>query len=205
MPEKTSYDHVGIEAELFPEDGTKIKEKNSKARCTFNASSGLGIKKSGLNMVSCGIIFWSVVVPTLTFGSESWILEVEDIENLMVFQRHVGRRIQRFPNRAHNVNCFYGLWWIRVSTYILIKKILFVFTILKLSDENVIKQEFISRLNNNKDKYNKDKDRCSVNNYRSPIFDISTACVEFGLLSRIVEISKDQKCITSKNALSILV
>ena len=83
VPEKASYDRAGIE--LFPEDGTKIKEKISKARRTFNASSGLGIKKSGLNMVSCGIIFWSVVVPTLTSGSECWILEVEDIENLMVF------------------------------------------------------------------------------------------------------------------------
>ena len=132
VPEKSSYDHVGIKAELFPEDGLRVNDKISKSRRTFNASSGLGIKKSGLNMIACNIIFWAVAIPTLTFGSECWILNDDDIDNLMIFQRHVGRRIQRLASRAHNVNCFYGLGWIRVTTYIIIKKILFILTILKL-------------------------------------------------------------------------
>ena len=70
---------------------------------------------------------------------------------------------------------------VRVSTYILIKKILFLLTILRLGDENVFEQVFISRLNT----FLKDKDRCTVNKYRSPIFDILSACVKFGQLSKL--------------------
>ena len=74
VKEKDSYDHVGVKMCLFPDNNTRVEEKISKGRKTLNASSGMGLRKNGLNMATCNIIFWQVVVPVVTFGSEVWIL-----------------------------------------------------------------------------------------------------------------------------------
>ena len=79
-----------------------VEDKVSKGRKTINASTGLGICKSGLNMATCNAIFWQVVVPTVTFGSEVWVNSDRDEELLLAFQRYAGRRIQIFPQRAPN-------------------------------------------------------------------------------------------------------
>ena len=63
----------------------RVEEKISKGRKTLNASSGLGIRKNGLNMGTCSTIFWQVVVPTTTFGSEVWVCSDNDNELLLSF------------------------------------------------------------------------------------------------------------------------
>ena len=55
---------------ILNDSTVRVEEKISKGRKTLNASSGLGIRKNGLNMGKCNLIFWQVVVPTVTFGSE---------------------------------------------------------------------------------------------------------------------------------------
>ena len=97
VKEKETYDHVGVKMSIFEGDTLRVEEKISKGRKTLNASTGLGIRKNGLNMMTCNRIFWQVVVPTVTFGSEVWIVSDKDEENLLKFQKYAGRRLQRFP------------------------------------------------------------------------------------------------------------
>ena len=70
VKEKETYDHVGVKMSLFDDYTTRVEEKISKGRKTLNVSTGLGIRKNGLTMGTCNIVFWQVVVPTITFGSE---------------------------------------------------------------------------------------------------------------------------------------
>ena len=93
--------------QLFADDPSRIEEKIKKGRKTLNASSGLGIRKNGLNMITCNKIFWQVVVPTVTFGSEVWINSELDDENLLAFQRYAGKRVQSFPPRAPYSSSFF--------------------------------------------------------------------------------------------------
>ena len=93
----------------------QMEEKISKGRKTLNASTGLGVRKNGLNMMTCNRIFWQVVVPTVTFGSEVWVKSEKDEELLLTFQRYAGRRVQRFPQRAPNPGSFYGLEWLKLT------------------------------------------------------------------------------------------
>ena len=95
VQEKSSYDHVGVKNCIFDDDGQKVEEKVSQGRKTLNAATGLGIRKNGITMMSGNIIFWAVVAPTVTFGSELWVLSENDIENLLSFERFAGRHIQR--------------------------------------------------------------------------------------------------------------
>ena len=53
VPEKVTYDHVGVKASIFANDESRINEKLSKGRCTLNAITGLGIRKRGLSMKVC--------------------------------------------------------------------------------------------------------------------------------------------------------
>ena len=104
VKEKSTYDHVGVKACLFREDESRVEKKISKGRKTLNAASGLGIRKNGLNIMTCNKVFWSVVVPALLFGCKLWVLSDKDKDNLLAFQMYARRRIQRFPQRSPNAS-----------------------------------------------------------------------------------------------------
>ena len=201
IPERQEYNHVGIKATTIPDNEIRVCEKISTGRRALNASSGLGIRKNGLNMMSCNLIFWSVVMPILTFGSEIWVLSDKDRENLQNFQRYAGRRVQRFPQRSLNMTSFFGLGWIKISTYIMIKKALFIMTILRLETPNIIKEVFLLRL----DKYFSDLRRSKRNFYNSPIFDILNSCLRLGILEIVVKMAKGILPLISKKGWSKLV
>ena len=80
VPKKLHYDHVGIKTSIFDNDSTTVEEKISKGRKTLNAC--LGVKRKGLSMSICNLVFWLVIIPITTYGAEIWTMSDEDIENL---------------------------------------------------------------------------------------------------------------------------
>ena len=65
---------------------------------------------------------------------------------------------------------FFGLGWIKINPDIMIKKALFIMTILRLETPNIIKYVFLLRLDN----YFKDQCKSMRNLFNSPLFDILT-------------------------------
>ena len=39
-------------------------------------------------------LFWTIVVPVVTYGSEVWVMKGDKIESLRKFQQNVGRKSQ---------------------------------------------------------------------------------------------------------------
>ena len=70
VPEKNFYDHVGIRNYILDNVTMTIENKIGKGRKTLNAATGLGVKRNGLSMAVCNMIFWMVIVPITTYGSE---------------------------------------------------------------------------------------------------------------------------------------
>ena len=105
VKERVLYDHVGIRASTDELDVSGIAERLSKARKTLNAATGLGIRKSDLTMATCNIIFWSLVVPSATYGSEIWHLNGNSLSLLESFQLYAAKKIQRFYYRVPNACC----------------------------------------------------------------------------------------------------
>ena len=132
--EKLEYHHVGVKACTIADDNDRVEEKICKGRRVLNATSGLEIRKSGLTIKTCNLIFWTIVMPTITFGCEIWPVRDLDVEKLQKFQRFAGRRIQRFPKRSPACSSFYGLGWIRIETYIQVKKLLFLMSLIKTEE-----------------------------------------------------------------------
>ena len=188
VPEKIAYDHVGVKVCVY-NDNDRVNDKIVKGRRTLNACAGIGIRRNGLTMLTCNIIFWAIIVPIITFGSEIWSLSDHDCENLQKFQVFSGRRIQRFPPRSPTCSSYFGLGWTRITTYIMIKKLLFVMSILRLDDNSLIKKVFINRVH----AFINDRARGILNQHNSPTFSMLNTAVKFGVLSTICDM------VTGKN------
>ena len=59
---------------MLAEHDSRVSEKAIKARRTFYSG-----KTCVLNMITCGLTFCAMGLPTLTFGREVWILD-DDVE-----------------------------------------------------------------------------------------------------------------------------
>ena len=119
--------------------------KISKGRKALNAASGLSLKPGGLSIKACGMIFWAMAVPSVTFACELWVLTDEDIRLIEDFQTYAGRRIQRFRQNSPRATSYVGLSWIRLEIFIYITKLLFIRTIAVMSEDSISKRIFINR------------------------------------------------------------
>ena len=181
VKERQNYDHVGIRNTIFDDDNSGIEERISKGRRTFNALTGIGIRKGGLTMATCNVVFWTIVVPIALYGSELWV--VDDVKSKLIddFQNYVGKKVQRFHPRIPNACSYFGLGWMRLERIIQIKKILFLRTILVMEDDAVQKIVFCERA-----RFYFLHEQIGIDNlYRSPVFDILNVCSLFGLTNEV--------------------
>ena len=109
--------------------------------------------------------------------------------------------MQRFPHRTPSSSSFYGLGWIRLTTLILIKKLLFVLSIITLEADNVIRKVFC----NSVESFTANTEQCRINAFRSPVYEICKSCEKFGLLNLVINILKAVTPIPSKRKWSELV
>ena len=183
--EKESYDHVGVKSCINGGFSVRTQEKIKKGRRAFYSVLGLGIKKRGLNMSTCNLIFWSLVVPITLFGSELWVLQEQDITDLDSFQRLVGRRIQRFHPRSPTHTSIRGLGWLRLETFVYARKILFLRTVLCMERGSVYRIMLESRL----EKFLSDVEKGSRNESFSPLFDAFRVAILFGMMNMVIGMS----------------
>ena len=168
IKEASSYDHLGLKNNAFRMNTERTKERISKGRKALNAASGLGLKPGGLTMQACGMIFWSMIIPIITFASELWVLNGEDVGLLNDFQVYAGRRVQRLHPKSPRETSYVGLGWLSIEIFIYVKKLLFLRTIMVLKDESLYKRIFVNRYK----QYIGDRTQSRLNVLDSPVFDI---------------------------------
>ena len=185
------YDHVGVKICLKGDFHVRTAEKVKKARTTLNMATCMGIRKGGLNLSTCCMIFWTVVMPTLCFGCELWIIKNKDMHLLQSFQRYSARRLQRLHPRSLNSTSRICLGWIDILLYIMAKKALFIRTIFVMKDYIPIKSVLIHRVSNM-------REDIIPNSYDSPMIDIINATIFLGLFPQVQQMANGT--ITSKEA-----
>ena len=183
VKEKVEYDHVGVKNCLFGNFTNRTEDRISRGRRAFNSVTSIGIKKKGVCMSVCTTIFWAIIMPIVTYGSELWVLRGNETELLHKFQRYVGRRCQRFPKRSPNYSAYYPLGWLSIDRFIKVKKLLFLRTILVMSDDAICKRMLVHKAA----VYTEHQFISSRNEVDSPIFEILNVCKEFGILDKCVD------------------
>ena len=177
IKETHRYDHLGLKNNIFWQNKERITEKISKGRKTLNAASGLGLKPGGFTIKACGMIFWAMVVPAITFACELCVLDDDDIKLLEDFQTYAGRRIQRFKQSSPRATSYVGLGWIRLEIFIYVKRMLFIRSIAMLDDRSIYKRVFIHSYMY----FDQHKEVSRENRLQSPTFDFLKVSEIFGL------------------------
>ena len=177
VKERLYYDHVGVKTCVQGDTHVRTEEKVAKARKVLNMASTLGIKKGGLSLSACNLIFWMVVMPTLCFGCEIWVIKKKDVKILKAFQRYSARRLQRFHSRSINATCFTCLGWMDIVTLIKVRKIIFLRTIMVMSDFSPLRKILIERI--------REDEEIESNMYDSPLKQILQLSREFDLFDSI--------------------
>ena len=128
-------------------------------------------------MAACSIIYWSIVVPIVTYGSEVWVLSSSEVEDLRAFQRYVGRRCQRYPKRSPNYSAYVPLGWMSIHRVIQVKKLMFLRTILVMEDNDICKRILVHRA----EEFCNNIEIGRRNEFCSPIFDILSTSIQVDL------------------------
>ena len=178
VKERIEYDHVGIKNCLFSDTTPRTEDRISRGRRAFNAIASIGIKKDGVCFNVCSNVYWAIIVPIVSYGSELWVLQPDENELLSKFQRYVSRRCQRFPKRSPNFSAVSPLGWIDILKFIKVKKMLFLRTILVMQDNSVCKQIFNAR----SETYFNNLEEGRRNVHSCPTFEILNTCADFGML-----------------------
>ena len=175
--ERLYYDHVGIKTCVKGDTHVRTEEKVKKARKVLNMSTNMGIRRGGLNLKACNLIYWTIVIPTLLFGCEIWVIKKNDCKLLEAFQRYAARRLQRFPISSFNITSFVCMGWMSILNFIKARKAIFVRTILSMDISIPVKQIFQERL--------RDFNYEDGNPTDSPIIQILQYCEEFDILDDV--------------------
>ena len=194
IKETNSYDHLGLKNNCLRQNRERITEKISKGRRALNAASGIGLKPGGLTMKACGMVFWAMIVPVVTFACELWIISDDDINLLDDFQSYAGRRIQRFRQSSPRATSFVGLGWIRLEIYVYVKKLLFIRTIAMLTDDSIYKRIFLRRFLD----FNQYRAVSRENVLHSPTFDILRTSEIFGLYENVGQMLQGTRVFSKK-------
>ena len=194
IKEAHSYDHLGLKNNSVGQNKDRLVEKISKGRKALNAASGLGLKPGGLSIKACSLIFWSLVIPIVTFSCELWVLNDEDIRLLEDFQAYAGRRVQRFRQNSPRATSYVGLGWIRLEIFIYVKKMLFIRTIAIMSETSIYRRIFVNRYL----EYDRNSARCIENRLQSPTYDILRVSDMFGLYDDVCKMMNGTAIFTKK-------
>ena len=119
-------------------------------------------------------------MPIVAYGSELWVLRSNETELLRKFQRYIGRKCQRFPNRSPNFSAYYPLGWISIDRFVKVKQLLFLRTILVMPDDAICKRMLVHKAAF----YNDHQDILSRNESDSPICEILNVCKEYGIFEK---------------------
>ena len=133
-------------------------------------------------MRALNLIFWSMIIPMVTYASELWIMKQADIDKLDEFQRFAGQTVQRFGKYSPNETSFAGLGWICQENFVYAKKLVSLRTLVIMQDESVYKQVLLLRTR----QFCNNIEVIVANQHESPVFDMLRVALMYGIFEEVI-------------------
>ena len=168
-----SVNHLGLPQKSSQGNAELMEERVSKGRRVMNAYVGVTASSiNPANPLTLSKIYWSVAVPSITYGLEVIPIKDADLEKLDKGQREAAKRVQGLPPNTSNPACLAQLGWRKLSTKIYVAKLMFLWQILSLAADSVYKKVTVIRLT---------KLEYSNLDQMSPLWNIVSVAKKFGL------------------------
>ena len=147
--QKPVHDHVGIpvlSSQILDDKAGYISSRISAARRCFNSCLGIIPELQGLNPVSFSKLYWAIVMPKLVYGLFLVPISISCIHKIETFHIACAKRIQGLPMSTPSEGVLPQLGWVRIKTHLDRLKLLFIFHIVNMDDNSIVKDIFIKRL-----------------------------------------------------------
>ena len=146
LPETTNAMHLGILQDSSLKLSHRIRERCQKAKNSFHAMIGYGVRPLALNPLTSVSLYKKIVIPTVLYGSELWnTMTKADTDSVNRLQHYIVKRIQGFKTRTRSDMCESMLGLRKLCTEIDKRKLMFLYKILDLPNESVCQQLFFRR------------------------------------------------------------
>ena len=174
IPYKDFKEYLGIN---IGDSGLVINTMVRKGKNTFNSMLGLGSTTGGINPIVGSKIYWSVVVPSMTYGAEVMDLGNEQLQELEKQHRQFGKRLQCLSSKTSNPAAHSQLGWYSLTAHIEIRTLTFFYNIFHLQS-SIFKTILINRLI---DLLSADQPK------RGPIAQFVRICRKYNLVEQVEE------------------
>ena len=157
-----------------------ISERIHAGRSRFFCSLSIGTRFHRLPPNVLSRLYWSIVIPHMTYGLETVAMSAKSIRQLENAHISMAKIIQGLPSQAACVVSLPALGWWSMKHYLMYRRLIFMWQILSLPTESVYKSLllFIFGWLNNKGRFN-------VDSYKSPMGMMFFACVQIGVIDYV--------------------
>lgn len=139
-----SVKHMGItltnDPKLLKET---YKERVMKGKNAFYASRGIGSNNMPVPPTVLSKLYWSVAIPSMTYGMEVTPISETGIELMERAHREMAKSAQMVPQNVCNPLPLATIGWLSIAAYVDLKKLCFLFKILCMP-ENVFRTVIVS-------------------------------------------------------------
>ena len=118
-----------------------FKEKIAAGKNCILAARGLGSPNVPVSPRVLSKIYWCISIPRITYGLE--VTPVKDNHSIITemeqAHRQIAKLIQCLPQNISKPACLVTLGWMSMESYVILKKISFLWQVLNLPDEHIYK------------------------------------------------------------------
>ena len=143
----TSYNYLGIILSSDLSTAMRSDTMAKKGYKNLGALKASGFFSNGLTPITCSGVWQRMVIPSMLYGCEVWgSLPKRELGAFEVVQNRVGKHIQGLHKRTHSEIVRGLLGWVSIARTIDQCKLNFLYKLMSLPDENVIKFIFLIQM-----------------------------------------------------------
>ena len=185
--------HLGVP--LASKPGKIIIAMNDRVnigRRNFFASLSLGSRSCPMSPVIVSKLYWSVVIPQMTYGLELLNLPSRAIAALESAHISMAKAAQGLPRSAANAAALPALGWLTLRSWLAYKRFMFMWHILLASMDCIYKYVLVERL------MHLHYLKCHNQRFKGPIVLMYETCLEYGLLEYVINAVRTGQYISNR-------